>query len=133
MDSWQAINTFWNSFGVPAYDEQTTFQEGQQPAYPHITYESASGVNGVTELLSASLWDKIDPDVQMTASWSWLKQKAEEIKNEIGYGGKKMKVGGGGIWIKIPVTSPFSRPVPSGADNILRIQMNIEVDYIGGL
>ena len=132
MDSWQALNAFWSGFDVPAYDEQTVFDERYSPAYPHITYESAAGTNGNTELLTASLWDMVDPTEQ-TASWSWLKQKAEEIKHAIGYGGLKMKVEGGGIWIKLPETSPFSRPMPSGEDNILRIQMNIEVDYIGGL
>ena len=132
MDSWQALNAFWSGFDVPAYDEQTVFDERYSPAYPHITYESAAGTNGNTELLTASLWDMVDPTEQ-TASWSWLKQKAEEIKHAIGYGGLKMKVEGGGIWIKLPNTSPFSRPLPSGEDNILRIQMNIEVDYIGGL
>ena len=132
MDSWQALNAFWSGFDVPAYDEQTVFDERYSPAYPHITYESAAGTNGNTELLSASLWDMVDPTKQ-TASWAWLKKKAEEIKHAIGYGGLKMKVEGGGIWIKLPNTSPFSRPLPSGEDNILRIQMNIEVDYIGGL
>lgn len=132
MDSWQALNAFWAGFDLPAYDEQTVFDEHYSPAYPHITYESAAGTNGNTELLTASLWDMVDPTEQ-TASWSWLKQKAEEIKHAIGYGGLKMEVEGGGIWIKLPETSPFSRPMPSGEDNILRIQMNIEVDYIGGL
>jgi hypothetical protein len=132
MDSWQALHAFWSGFDVPAYDEQTVFDERYSPAYPHITYESAAGTNGNTELLSASLWDRVDPTEQ-TASWAWLKKKAEEIKHAIGYGGLKMKVEGGGIWIKLPNTSPFSRPLPSGEDNILRIQMNIEVDYIGGL
>ena len=132
MDSWQALNAFWSGFDVPAYDEQTVFDERYSPAYPHITYESAAGTNGNTELLSASLWDMVDPTEQ-TASWAWLKKKAEEIKHAIGYGGLKMEVEGGGIWIKLPETSPFSRPMPSGEDNILRIQMNIEVDYIGGL
>lgn len=132
MDSWQALNAFWAGFDLPAYDEQTVFDERYSPAYPHITYESAAGTNGNTELLTASLWDMVDPTEQ-TASWSWLKQKAEEIKHAIGYGGLKMEVEGGGIWIKLPETSPFSRPMPSGEDNILRIQMNIEVDYIGGL
>ena len=126
MDSWQALNAFWSGFDVPAYDEQTVFDERYSPAYPHITYESAAGTNGNTELLTASLWD-------MTASWSWLKQKAEEIKHAIGYGGITIQVEGGGLWIKLPESSPFSRPLPSGEDNILRIQMNIEVDYIGGL
>ena len=132
MDSWQALHAFWSGFDVPAYDEQTVFDERYSPAYPHITYESAAGTNGNTELLTASLWDMVDPTEQ-TASWSWLKKKAEEIKHAIGYGGLKMVVEGGGIWIKLPETSPFSRPMPSGEDNILRIQMNIEVDYIGGL
>lgn len=133
MDSWQALHAFWAGFDVPAYDEQTIFAEGDSPAYPHITYESAAGTNGNTELLTASLWDMIDPDSSQTASWAWLKQKAEEIKHAIGYGGITIQVEGGGLWLKLPESSPFSRPLPSGEDNILRIQMNIEVDYIGGL
>ena len=83
MDSWQALNDFWSRFNVPAYDEQTVFDERYSPAYPHITYESAAGTNGNTELLTASLWDMVDPTEQ-TASWSWLKQKAEEIKHRRG-------------------------------------------------
>ena len=133
MDSWQALHAFWSGFDVPAYDEQTIFAEGDAPAYPHITYESAGGINGNSDLLTASLWDRIDPDSTQTASWIWLKQKAEEIKNAIGYGGITIQVEGGGLWLKLPESSPFSRPLPSGEDNILRIQMNIEVDYIGGL
>ena len=82
MDSWQALHAFWSGFDVPAYDEQTVFDERYSPAYPHITYESAAGTNGNTELLTASLWDMVDPTEQ-TASWSWLKQKAEEIKHAI--------------------------------------------------
>ena len=42
-DTWTGLNQFWNSFGWSAYDEQTVFDEGNMPAYPHITYESGDG------------------------------------------------------------------------------------------
>lgn len=123
MDNYQALQTFWSGFGVSAYDEQTVFDKGNQPAYPHITYESAGGGYMNTATLSASLWSK-------STSWAWLKQKAEEIKKSIGYGGVRLKTDDGIIWIKLPETATFSAPFDSGDDTIKRMRMTIEVDFM---
>ena len=123
MDNYQALQTFWDSFGIDAYDEQTLFDEGSMPAYPHITYEAASGGYMNTSMLSASIWDK-------NTSWAWIKTKVEEIRQSIGYGGRQLAVDGGYIWVKLPEISQFSAPVDSGDDSVKRIRMSIEVDFM---
>lgn len=124
MDNYAALQAFWDSFGVDAYDEQTYFTAGEMPAYPHITYESASGTWTSEKLLSAYIWDKSD-------SWEWLKQKAEEIKRTIGSGITK-QVDDGLIWFRIPVTTPFSQIIPSGSDDerVKRILMYVEIEFL---
>lgn len=54
MDKWQALNSFFNSFGVPAYDEVTPDTE----KYPRITYQSVVGALGDEIQVDASVWDK---------------------------------------------------------------------------
>lgn len=124
MDNYAALQAFWDSFGVDAYDEQTYFTEGTMPAYPHITYESVSGTWTSEKLLSAYIWDKSD-------SWAWLKQKAEEIKHTIGSGITK-PVDDGVIWFRIPETTPFSQIIPSGSDDerVKRILMYVEIEFL---
>ena len=58
MNNFQALQSFWESFGVDAYDEQTVFTAGQRPAYPHITYESFSGTWEARRTMSANLWNR---------------------------------------------------------------------------
>ena len=123
MDNYQALQEFWSGFGVNAYDEQTVFSNGEQPAYPHITYESAGGGYLNTTTLSASIWDR-------TPSWSWLKQKAEQIKKYIGHGGVSLRTDDGIIWIKLPETTAFSQPIDSGEDTVKRMHLTIEVDFM---
>ena len=106
-----------------AYDDQTVFDNGNQPAYPHITYESAGGGYLNSTTLSASLWNK-------TTSWTWLKQKSEEIRKAIGHGGVTIKTDDGIIWIKLPYATRFSEPLESGDDTVKRMHMSIEVDFM---
>ena len=56
MDKWQTQQAFWESFGIPAYDEQTVFTKDDRPAYPHIKYESFGGNLGQEATLSASVY-----------------------------------------------------------------------------
>lgn len=124
MDNFAALQTFWGSFGVEAYDEQTYFTEGMAVAYPHITYESVSGTWTSQKLLSGHLWNKSE-------SWTWLKQKAEAIRLAIG-SGVTMQVDEGLIWFRIPETTPFAQALPSGAgdDQIKRILLYVEVEFL---
>lgn len=123
MDNYRAIQTFWESFGVDAYDEQTVFTSGSAPAYPHITYEAFSGQWEAQKTMSASLWAK-------STSWAWLKQRAEEIRKAIG-SGITMPVDGGIIWFRISNT-PFAQVIASGStdDLVKRILLTIEVEFL---
>lgn len=124
MDNFSALQQFWESFGVDAYDEQTYFTDGTSAAYPHITYESVSGTWTSNKLLSAYLWDR-------STSWQWLKQKAEAIKKDIG-SGRVVNVEDGAIWFRIPETTPFAQVIPSGSDDDLvkRVLMYVEIEFL---
>ena len=126
MDNFQAIQAFWEMFGVDAYDEQTTFDEGDSPAFPHITYESFSGTWESSRTMSAHLWNR-----QQNGSWAWIKQKAEEIKKTIG-NGIVLPVDDGVMWFRIPEYTPFAQVIGSGSDDvkIQRIFLNVEVEFL---
>lgn len=54
MDKWQALNSFFNSFGVNAYDELVPDRE----VFPRITYQSSVGALDDVLQIDASVWDK---------------------------------------------------------------------------
>ena len=124
MDNYQALQSFWDSFGIDAYDDQTVFTDGQSPAYPHITYESFSGSWEARRTLSANLWSR-------STSWAWLKQKAEEIRQTIGSGITK-SVDNGIIWFRIPEYTAFSQVISSGStdDLVKRVLLSVEVEFL---
>lgn len=124
MDNFAVLQSFWDSFGVDAYDEQTYFTAGTMPAFPHITYESVSGTWTSEKMLSAYIWDRSD-------SWAWLKQKAEEIKKQIG-SGEVRSVDDGIVWFRIPEATPFAQIIPSGSDDdkVKRILLYVEVEFL---
>lgn len=125
MDNWQAQQAFWSSFGWPAYDDQTTFTEGDQPAYPHITYESADGDFGAEMQLAIHLWDR-------SGSWAGIKQKAASVKAALKDGGEKLDTDSGQIWLKIPDGVDFSRPFPTGSSDELvkRLMINVSAEFL---
>lgn len=124
MDNWQAEYSFWSSFGLPAYDEQTTFTEGKEPAYPHITYQSADGVIDQQMTLNASLWYR-------ATSWAEISRKSAEIQASLAYG-KMIKTEKGYFWIKMPLFTPFAQRLASGSDDeqIKRIVLTIEAESL---
>lgn len=126
MDKWQTLQAFWESFGIPAYDEQTSFTEGEEPSFPHITYEGATGMLDQTMTLSASLWYK-------STSWADISKKANEILQYIATNAPlTIKVDNGYFWIKATDGTPFAQRVDSGNDtgNIKRIMMTVEAECL---
>lgn len=124
-DAWTALQSFWSSFGWAAYDEQTVFPDGAQPAFPHITYEAGDGDFGHETFLVAHLWDR-------STDWQRLKQKAAEIKAYLKDGGVKINVEDGQLWFKLVDTMTFSQPIESGSDDpaVKRILINLTVEYL---
>ena len=76
LDKFQALNYFWNSFGIPAY-ETTTVPEGANLGDFYITYEATIDSLDRAIPLSASIW-KLN-----TMSWEEISQKAEEISDAL--------------------------------------------------
>lgn len=126
MNKAQALYAFWNSFDVPAIDEQSAYDEDTiedlNIDFPYITYETATSSFDNEVALSANLWDK-------STSWARITELADTISAEIGYGGKVIKIDNGYVWLKLG--NPFAQRFPvDNADNVRRITINITADYL---
>lgn len=120
----QAINDFWNSFGVIAFheysvpDERQLIEMGLQP-YPRITYSLQTNDFGTPTTMTASVWDR-------STSWKSTSELRDQIINRIKDGG--VKINNGKIWIK--TGEPNSSPLSDPDDTLKRIVINIEVEYL---
>lgn len=117
MTSIQTLNSFWNSFSIPAYDENTV-PDGA--AMPRITYNVVFSNFDEPVASYASLW-------YYTQSWKDITEKADEINAYIGLGGKCIPCDGGYLWIKRGV--PFAQRMSDENDAVRRIYINIELEY----
>lgn len=118
MDKWQAINQFWNSFGVSAYDENSVPDEA---ATPYITYDAHIGALGDVLVLTASIWDR-------STSWQWISNKADEIAQAIG-GYKSMKIDGGYVWFVRG--EPFAQRMSDPDDDMIRrVYLVINAEFL---
>ncbi len=119
MDKAQAISGFWNSFGLPAYDENTVPQDA---VLPRITYSIATDSLENVVNLSASIWYR-------TTSWKDITEKANEIERRLGeYGGQVIDLSNGKVWIM--KGTPFAQRMNDPDDSIRRIVINIQVEYL---
>ncbi len=118
MTKERAYHAFWNSFGWPAYDENTVPDDAQ---LPRLTYDVAVAEFGEPVALSVSVWDR-------STSWSSVTQKASMIYLRVGLGGKIIPYDDGYIWIKRG--QPFFQRMNDENDSIRRIYINLEVEYL---
>ena len=117
MNKEQALNTFWNTFSIPAYDVYTVPDD---VAMPYITYEASTASIGTDVLLSASFWYK-------GMSWGQITAKKDEISSYIG-GGASQPYDGGRVWIR--KATPFSQRMSEPDDpNVRRIVIQIMAEF----
>ena len=121
MDKFQALQSFWSSFGIPAFDENTVPTADDKPTYPYITYDAIDGSLGDYVAMSGSIWD-------YGTSWARITTKLAQIETAIGRGGKLIQIDGGAIWIKRG--NPFAQRLSDSNDMVRRIFINIEAEYI---
>ena len=126
MDKAQALQAFWDSFGWTAIDEQSAYDETtiaqMNISYPYITTETATGEFDAPVALGADLWDR-------STSWARITQKALEIEQEIGMGGKLVAYDGGAVWITRG--SPFSQRMAAETGyDLRRIHININAEFL---
>ena len=121
MDKFQALQTFWESFGIPAYDENTVPTGDDAPAFPYITYDAVVSNLGTPVAMNASLW-------YYGTSWAQITTKMAEIQSAIGRGGKMLRIDDGAIWIV--QGTPFAQRMADSNDMIRRIFINITAQYL---
>ena len=121
MDKAKALHNFWSSFQLTAIDEQSAYDTTIELPDNYITYEVQTANFGDPVALTASLWYK-------STSWAEITQKADEIAEFIGWGGRVYPIDYGYIWIKLG--TPFAQRMAVEQDSILRVVLNISVDFL---
>ena len=111
-----AINEFWNSFGLKAFEENTLLDVDEnglekEPEFPYITYQLVTDSFDREVVATASIWYR-------TTGWTAINAKTEEISTHIGRGGKIIKCDGGCIWIKRG--QPFAQNMGDESDDLIR-------------
>ena len=118
MTKEQALDNFWRSFGMTAYDETNVPEDAP---FPRLTYEVALDNFGGEVALTATLW-------YYSTTWKDISEKAQEIADDITRGGKIIATDGGAIWIKRG--NPFAQRMPDNNDSLRRIVLNITAEYL---
>jgi hypothetical protein len=118
MDKLQAYNGFWNSFGIPAYDENTVPDEAEPP---YITYQAASDDFNHPVMLTASLWYR-------NKSWTNITAMEKHISEKIGRGGINVPYDGGGFWLV--KGNPWAQRMGDPDDMIRRILLQFSIEFI---
>lgn len=116
-DKWQAIDEFWNSFGLTAYDELSVPDDA---VMPYITYSAAVSNFENPVPLSASLWYR-------STSWESVSNKSDQISVAIdGYAIRKIDNG----YMFIIKGDPFAQRMSDPSDDaIKRVYINIMAEF----
>lgn len=116
----EALYSFWESFDLPAYDEQTVPDDAREP---YITYETELDSLESVVSLTGSLWYR-------STSWEGISLKAQEIANHIGRGGVLIAYDNGALWITRG--TPFAQRISEPSDDsVRRIYININAEFLG--
>lgn len=119
MDKIQALNNFWSSFGLPAYDVNSVPSDA---SYPYITYEVSLSDFDHDIPLTASIWYK-------GTSWLGATQKEAEISSYIGRGGLIVPYEGGAFWLR--KATPFAQRIGDDTnDQIKRYILQLSIEYM---
>ena len=121
MDKAQALHSFWSSFGIPAYDENTVDPEA---AMPYITYEVSTGAIGAQIPLSASIYYR-------SYSWAAIEQKAAEIAARLGYSELTIPIDGGYVRLWNDHTNTFATRMSEPSDDgVRRMRLSLQAEVL---
>lgn len=124
MDKLQALNDFWNRFGIPAFDSTSVPKEinGVPVKPPYITYDVAYDGFGSEVFLNASIWYR-------EKSWKNATDKEAQISEEIGRGGTMVPYDGGAFWLK--KGSPWAQRMNEPDDDMIkRILLQYSIEFL---
>lgn len=114
------MHSFWASFGLPAYDENSV-PAGSKP--PFVTYEAKfDNIRGAEQPISAFIYYR-------STSWAEVTAKANEIGRFLARGGISLNHEGGSIWIK--AGSPLYQRMEEPNDpTIRRVLINVSAEFL---
>jgi hypothetical protein len=117
MTKGQAIQEFWESFGLTAYDETTVPDDAP---FPYITYQVHTGSIGDVCIVNTSLWYR-------SYSWKEISEKTEEISEAIAHMyPPSIKINGGRLYIT--KGAPFAQRMGDASDDAIR-RMLLSINY----
>lgn len=116
------IYDFWNSFEMPAYEENSVPTGEDAPKFPYITYQLVTDSFGNEVAMSASIWYR-------DTSWLEANAKTDEVSQRIGRKGAVLDCDGGKVRIKRG--TPFAQNMSDESDNLIkRKYLNITAEYL---
>ena len=120
MDKAQALQSFWESFDIPAYDETTV---PENAVMPYITYAVHTDSIGNVTNMYASLW-------YHSTSWKDISIKTEQIaKRIVEMQPPTIKFDGGRLYIA--KGTPFAQRMADPSDSMIRrMYINIQAEYL---
>lgn len=115
----KALYNFFSSFGLTAYPKENVPDD---VTFPWLTFENNTADSGEETSLAVDIWFHTESETQPN-------QKAQEISEAIGRGGKLLTFDGGAVWLKRG--NPWITSLQDEADaTIKRRQLIIMAEFI---
>jgi len=119
VNKYQALQNFWGSFGLTAYD---TYSVPTNAKLPCLTYSVSIGALDEPLFMSASLWYRSD-------TWTEIDNKANEIEARLNTSGIILPLDHGFLFLFRG--SPFAQRLNDSSDvRIKRIYFNIGAEFL---
>ena len=119
MDKWEALYSFWASFGYPAYEENSV-PDLDEVVFPYITYEARSSPFDGDVTVNASIWTR-------DRQWTEADMISDMIETRLENGGAILDYFGGKIWITAD-QGTFSQSLGDPTDDMIKRKL-ISVTY----
>lgn len=117
MNKFQVQQSFWSSFGLTAYDENTVPDDA---AYPYLTYQAVIGSLEGEMTVSANLWYR-------SHSWAEISTKTIEIEQSIN---REIHFDGGYMKIRKPDANFAQRLREESDDLVRRILLTVNIEFL---
>lgn len=120
IDKWQALQQFWSSFGIPAYDRNSVPDDATMP---YITYDATTGSLDDMIPATADVW-------YFGKSWKDISLKVDEIAEVITRGGKVIPINNNDEYVWVCRGVPFAQRMPDENDNVKRVYLVLNIEFL---